>query len=337
MNRILIPFLLILLIAGTGCSRKREALGAENELLVLASRSDRQAIHKLLSTVFNDTLYTPQPEPEWVVKFADPDQFVELKNRTCLVIAALGDDPFNPGARLIKTLLGEDLYRKTLTTDEHVIFTADQFANDQLFLVLSALHQEELDKTLRMKRDWIRSRYDELYTRRQSKYLFRGRRLKQVERHLQEVYAWKVKIPWGWEVIHDSTKLHFVWLGREMPYQWFAVQWLDGFRIPDSNAVTALMREFPTKTFGSIRYTDFRRKTIQTDLRNWTAWKTTGVWESIEAAQGGPFFHYIFYDGVTDRTYQISAIVFDPGEEKAIRMKQLDLMAHSFEVFEGDE
>jgi hypothetical protein len=36
-------------------------MGADNELVVVAAFEDRDKIQQVLTTIFNDTLYTPEP------------------------------------------------------------------------------------------------------------------------------------------------------------------------------------------------------------------------------------------------------------------------------------
>ena len=36
-------------------------MGADNELVVVAAFEDRDKIQQILTTIFNDTLYTPEP------------------------------------------------------------------------------------------------------------------------------------------------------------------------------------------------------------------------------------------------------------------------------------
>jgi len=56
------------LIVGTliilaGCDTKREALGADNEIRVICSEIDKQIVRDYLTSIFTDTIYTPEPEP----------------------------------------------------------------------------------------------------------------------------------------------------------------------------------------------------------------------------------------------------------------------------------
>ena len=62
-----------------GCdSVKPRAMGADNELVVVAAFEDRDKIQQVLTTIFNDTLYTPQPEPYYRTVWVDPENFNDV-------------------------------------------------------------------------------------------------------------------------------------------------------------------------------------------------------------------------------------------------------------------
>ncbi len=110
MNRILI--ILIFLFTSQACDYKRDAIGGNDDIVVLAAKEDREKISSLLSIVFNDTLLTPSPELFYNIKFAEPESFSALKTQTNLVIASIGDYEFNPATNLTKNLLGESAFKK---------------------------------------------------------------------------------------------------------------------------------------------------------------------------------------------------------------------------------
>ena len=60
MNRILI--ILIFVFTSQSCEYKRDSIGGNDDIVVLAAKEDREKISSLLSIVFNDTLLTPSPE-----------------------------------------------------------------------------------------------------------------------------------------------------------------------------------------------------------------------------------------------------------------------------------
>ena len=67
-----------------GCEFKRDSVGPDNEIRVICSKIDRDNVEHFLKMVFNDTLFTPEPEPFYAVTWAD-DQLP-----TILVVDGLG-------------------------------------------------------------------------------------------------------------------------------------------------------------------------------------------------------------------------------------------------------
>ena len=64
MKNLIIRYLPVLIIILYGCElSKPRAEGADNELVLVSSFDDRDDIKSILSIIFDDTLYTPQPEP----------------------------------------------------------------------------------------------------------------------------------------------------------------------------------------------------------------------------------------------------------------------------------
>ena len=330
--RNMVFLLSVLLIMTSGCSTKRESLGSDNEIIVIASIEDQEDIRDVLEIIFSDTLYTPEPESFYKIKFVNPKGFKNLKRQTNLAVASIGDDLLNPGTRLVKNLLGKDRYEETIYGGEHFILTENQFANGQLFMVLSGQSKEDIIQDVRGKAKWVKSRFNENFNRKQKKFLFDQMRRKDVEEKIMKKYQWSLKIPWGWEIIKENPDSNWIWLGREMPYQWVSVHWEEGLASPDSLSAADFGWNFPQKFYRHIRYHPYQFKIQQTDFLHWTGWKITGIWESAEEAQGGPFISYIFFDGVTDRTYHLNLLIFYPGNNKSIFLRQLDLIAHSFHV-----
>ena len=121
-------------------------------------------------------------------------------------------------------------------------------------------------------------------------------------------------------------------MGRDIPYRWIAVQWKDGLAYSDSASVSSYIMTLSTKHFGHIQYSDYLLKIEPVTFNKWGAWKITGLWESIEEAQGGPFISYLFYDETTDRSFFIHSMIFHPGQDKFLLLKQVDIVAHSFDV-----
>lgn len=328
-----VAVLTVLFMASPGCDLKREALGADDEIMVITDNAGKEGIAKVLNSIFDDTLYAPEPEPEYKLRYIDPVGYQGIKKLNNVIIGSIGNDELNPSTKLVMTLLGEERFLKTLQGRDQVVFTFDQFAKNQIFMILSANSTDDLMSGIDGKREWIKEQFDEKLKRRQSKFLFDGARRKE-ERTLAEEYPWSIKIPWGWEVIRDSVEAHFVWLGRETPYQWIAIHGENGIIVSDSTEAADYALSFPDKYFDHIRINPYKFKGKLTDFNHWNAWHYTGIWESRDDAKGGPFASYLFYDGQTDMTYYIFTLIHFPGKRKSLYMKQLDVIASSFSIQE---
>ncbi len=325
---------IITIIFWEGCDLvKPRAQGADNELVVVASFENRNAIQKVLTTIFNDTLYTPQPEPYYRTVWTDPENFNDVKNHVNVIVAAFGDDKRNMGVKLVKNLLSSAQYKSTMDGENQLIFAKDVFARNQNYLIMNSLTIDKLLERAEDQGPWLKKKYDDLFFKRQSVHLFgKSSRQKKLEKELEEKYAWTMKIPWGFTVIANSAEQQFFWMGRDIPYRWLAVQWEDGLSYTDSASVDDHVKRLIPEYFEIVRYVDYLFKIEPVEFNNWGAWKITGLWESIEEAQGGPFISYLFYDEATDRTFFIHLMIFHPGKDKYLLLRQVDIVAHSFRL-----
>ena len=335
MNKFLKLWRLILLgcliIFQFSCMVKREALGSDDEIIVVSAMEDKVHLQSILSTIFNDTLFTPEPEPYYKLIFVLPEEYRRIKNSTQIVIGALGQDPSNPAVDLIKNILSVQQYQNSISGNKPIIISKDPFARNQLLMVINTPNVEKAIEFAIKNNKNINSQYSMLFKKRQERYMFNSARQKELEKHLIEDYGWSIKIPWGYEVIIDSSEQQLFWIGREMPFRWLAVHWRDGAIVDNYESARDFIMDFPLEYFKNIQYSENYFELNTTNQFNQRlAWEVNGLWESIDDAQGGPFLAYLFYDGITDRTYYIHAMIFHPGNNKVILLQQLDLIAKSF-------
>ena len=320
--------LLVCLIVLYSCETKRDSIGGSDELIVLAAKEDREKVRSLLSTVFSDTLLTPEPESFYKINFSDPSNYNDLKNRTNLIIVSIGDFDLNPSTKLVKNLLGEAKFNQTLEGPP-VIISRDQFAKDQLFMIISGSDSSMIKDYLTKNGEWIKEQYNENFDKKQSRYLTKAQHQKEKEIALLEKYGWNINLPWGWEIIKDESS--FVWIGQEMPFRWLSIYWKDGNYFSKEDAMD-IANSFPKKYFKSIQYNNDFISVDLVDYRHDTAYKISGLWESIEEAKGGPFEGYLFYDHDSNRTFYINYLVFNPDGRKAFYIRQMNIIAKTFKT-----
>lgn len=318
------------IMAIMSCDYKRDAIGGNDDIVVLAAKEDREKIRSLLSTIFNETILTPSPESFYNIKFADPESFSALKTQTNLIVASIGNYELNPGTKLAKELLGQNAFNNTLN-GVPVILSKDQFAKNQLFMILSGSNSEQIEDYLVLNNEFIRNQFDENFFKKQSQYFLENERQEELEQDLKIKYDWSMKIPWGWELIKNDSEKSFFWIGHELPFRWIAVHWRDGNFFSEED-VLKYVKEYPQMYFESIRYNKEYINVEFKDFNSESSYEVSGLWESIDDAKGGPFKGYVFYDYKNDRTFYISYLVFNPGGKKAFYLRQLEMIAKTITV-----
>ena len=162
---------LIVLLA-CGCEIKREALGSDDEIFVLAAMEDKGKIKEILSTVLNDTLFTPKPEPYYKLTFVHPREFDRIKNSTLVVVGAIGSDLSSPGVALVKRILSEKQYQQSISGEKPFIFTKDPFARNQIFMVINTPTVVRAKKIAKEQNKWIKQQFSDLFEYRQARFMF---------------------------------------------------------------------------------------------------------------------------------------------------------------------
>ncbi|MBT3217168.1 MAG: DUF4837 family protein [Candidatus Marinimicrobia bacterium] len=314
---------------------KRNALGADNELLVVCSKDLQNEMRSVLSIIFSDTLFTPQPEPLYRLVFVEPNQYSKIKQNVNIVFGSIGTDLSDPGTKLVKSLLSKSQYEDSMHGANQLILSKNVFAQDQLVLFINGTTYSQIKNRAHEQASKILSYYETLYEKRQKKHLFENARQEDLEKRILQAYGWSMKIPWGYTILQEDQDRGIFWIGRDIPYRWFAIHWEDGLVVSDSASADQYFRNFTEEMLGSIQLNAYKFSSELEPFNDWTTWTYGGIWEHQEEAQGGPFKGYLFYDGISNKTYAIFLLVFHPGNDKSLLLKQLDFMAHSFFVDEN--
>ena len=322
--------LIILIIFISACDNKREALGADNEIRVICSNVDKKVLKKYLSLIFNDTLFTPEAEPYYHLKFSEPDKFNQLKAQSMVIVGSIKQDD-NSGLKLMNQLLPDNQFKSTLQGDP-VILGKDVYAKKQLFMIINARSEDHLMSSLEQKRNQFRKHFNDQFIERQGRFLFGDDRNALLEDSLKSEYGWTLKIPWGWDRIKNLPDSNFVWLGREMPFQWIGIGWIEGNILSSELSAGDFIWNWPKDNYKTIQINNYKFKLDKTNHGDTFAYRAQGIWEtvSLKESKGGPFRSYLFYDSVNDLTYHLNFLIHHPGDDKSIFMRQMDMIIKTF-------
>ncbi|MBH10643.1 MAG: hypothetical protein CMG74_09895 [Candidatus Marinimicrobia bacterium] len=326
-------YLVLLVILFNACEQKRQALGADNEIRVICSELDKKVLEGALTFIFDDTIHTPQPEPYYYLKFSKPDTYNDLKKQAYIVVGAINRNSENLGLKLIKKLLPENQFNSS-NTNEQILFTKDLYASNQLFMVINSDSVNKLIATAKEKKEWIKKQFHDQFIRRQKKFLFGDDTNTDLEKKIKKEYDWNIQIPWGWEIIRSRPDSNFVWIGREIPFQWISIHSKKGKYVNNELVAGKYLWDWPKNHYMSIEFNNYNFRLKNTKFKDHIAWRVDGVWQTIKEsdAKGGPFRSYLFYDEKSHQTFHINMLIYNPGNDKSIYLRQLDLIANTFEI-----
>ena len=318
------------------CEFKKDAIGFDDEIRVVCSKEDESIVKNFLKKIFNDTLYTPAPEPYYKLIFSEPGAYTKLKKYSQIIIASVNKDENNIGYRLINKLLSKN--QVNISKKNNPIFiTRDLFSNNQVYGIINAIDKEHLFDFFEKNSHLMKKHFENQFSIRSNKFLFENRIQTDLEDSLQINFGWNIKIPWGWEIIKKNLNENFIWIGNQYPYRWLSVNWKSGNLVNDRLAIGKEIWDFPNQHYKSIRFNDYKFNFKVEKFNNYRSWVCNGVWESIDSseAKGGPFQSFVFYDFNTDRTFHINTLVHNPGENKALYIRQMELIAKSFKSYQS--
>ena len=321
----------------SSCDFKKDAIGFDDEIRVICSKEDESIVKSFLEKIFNDTLYTPAPEPYYRLIFSKPESYTKLKNYAQVIVASVNKDENNIGYRLISKLLSHNQLNNS-KKDNPIFITRDLFSNNQVYGIINAIDKEHLFSFFEKNNDLMKDYFENQFSIRGNKFLFENRNLIDFEDSLKHNYRWSIKIPWGWEVIKEIPNENFIWIGNQYPYRWLSVKWKNGNLINDKLTIGKEIWDFPKQHYKTIRFNDYKFNFKIANFNTYKSWVCSGVWESIDSseAKGGPFQSFVFYDHNTDRTFHINTLVHNPGKNKALYIRQMKLVAKSFKSYQSE-
>ena len=132
-----------------------------------------------------------------------------LKTQTNLIIASIGDYELNPATKLIRDLLGKKAFDNTLENTP-VVLARDQFANNQLFMIMSGYKESDIRQYLEKNGSSIKNEFDNNFDQKQSQYFLESKRQEDLENQLLSDYGWSINLPWGWEMIRNNPVINKV-------------------------------------------------------------------------------------------------------------------------------
>lgn len=338
----LLTFLSVLFV--TGCSDvKLPALGAEDEIIVVADSADYLQLQESLSAVFCKIIKTPQNEQLYNLKRINYEKLSFYKQRKNLIIIS----PLNSETEIskyLKSILDAKVAEKVNAGEEFVFNKYDLWARNQIVMIMASPDIESLNRNILKEQENLLYYVQNLSNKRIAESLYNDQyEKKDIEGKFLKNYGWMIYVQADYLLAKEVPEDNFVWLrrspGTDME-RWLFVHWIENaspnLLHPDS--VFAIRDKITKKYYRTMDDTTYVMSVDMDDYKfvsevNFLgryALMTNALWKMSDNTMGGPFINYTFYDEKTHRIYMLDGSIFAPKFEKKKLIQQMDVTLQSF-------
>jgi len=298
-------------------------VGLSNKVVVVAEAAHWHVLQPVLENILLQPVLTPQPEYLLEVVHVLPEQFDQYRAYRNVVVVG---EPHSALGKIVEGLDGRG----------DVVIQKDVWASHQVVMGVVANNVSELSRLITLNGDRLVSAVDEAMGNWLSSILYHAGVDEVATQNLSKQFGWQMQVPVGFEVMLDHADRQFVALTRQVERRqlWVWVYWEDGVT-PDQVTPDWCLnkRNDVLETYyGGDQTVLGDLKIYETEFEGRLGVCLEGLWENVKSWQGGPFKSYALIDADRERFYMIDMGVYAPNRSKALHIRQLDALAHTFQI-----
>lgn len=321
----------------TSCDSRKDAIGSEDKILVIADSTDWVVLQDSIRAVFEKIRLTPQPEKIFILQKVEPNNLAKVKNWKNILLVGTLQTSGAIGKLLANALDAEA--RARVEQDSAFVFVQNNaWSLNQTLMVLVARDLETLNHRLSSEKSRLFKIFDDQVNKIIKNQMYRMKEQKDLSEQLLKKYGWQVRVQHDYFIALEDDTNKVIWLrrfgmGESGSQRWMLVHWVDAADpalIEDPQWTINLRNQLATKYYeGDQVLPEYLGSEIVNFLDR-RAMQIDGLWENNTLMVGGPFRTFAFYEESDGRIYLIDLAVLAPGEKKLPFMRQLDIMAHTF-------
>ncbi|MCF7797323.1 MAG: DUF4837 family protein [Lentisphaeria bacterium] len=330
LNRIAISLLAIFIITGCATRRQQPAEGSDYEIIVVADESNWEIARPYLEETFEKVIYTPQVETFYQLRWVQPEDFEKFRlHKNLILISQL--EVSSLLTPVLKTMLPDTTLNGIRNASRRFYSRRNAYADGQTLMIILGKSDGDLQARIRLNRQDLFDMMDQQTQKRLTQFIYRiGEQTELADDYFHQ-YGWYLRIMHDYVEIRNAPDRQFVWLGRDFPFRWIVVHWMDA---PESFELQAIGEELIKKVYGTlipdVWITEKYFSNQETWLNSHSAVEFRGLWEHKTEIKGGPFIAYTFYAPEQDIVFVLTGIVWAPDREKLPYIRQIEMMVKTF-------
>ncbi len=301
-------------------------IGLTSKIVVVADGTTREALRPVLEDLLLDPILTPQPEYVFDLVYVSPEAFRDFRAYRNLILVSSANG-----------ILATDL-QPLLTgrSRNETVIHRNVWASDQIVIAVKAADTQSVAEQVALNGDRIVSAIDASMAKWLETILYHAGENIEHSEALSRQFGWRLRVPVGYEVMDEYANENFVALARQVDRRqlWLWVYWEDGVH-PDQLTPDWCWQKWDgvsSRFYGGDQTSSGEVNIYQTEFLGKLAICLEGLWENTRAWQGGPFKSYALFDVAQNRFFLINMGIYAPNRTKALQMRQLDVLAHTFSL-----
>ncbi len=317
--------IIIISLFCSACSYLPEPIGKENEIIIISSPEDKPHVERIMGNLFSQIIYTPQPESEFSIIFKDPWELGTVNKYGNILIASLDFPEDSTGDYLMKR------FTKNHEKKQPLYILENLYANNQIVCGIHTLDAISMENEINNNGDWILKEFRNSVESRMTHNIYKHGTNDSLSNMMFDYFGYKLDLQPDYKIIKADSIKPFLWIGRGYPYRWITVHRSkkDNY-LQKKTAWDQLSVEF-TDLMPSIKISEHYKSTENYKASESKLYTMRGIYEHEESSSGGPFFVYIFETETVKEVILVSGFVNYPGHEKILLLKQLEIIANTFQ------
>lgn len=334
-----------LTVACDGDFREMAKGNARDFIVVMDSTQWESETANAIRDTFGKGVFTlPNPEEYYNLTFMQirsRNQLERIRNSKNIIFASAIDADDNVG-RQVRAFLEDGVKEKVREGESFAFPIEDQWFRDQYALILSSSSDSALAQKIRNSEQALLSSALEKELKRWDYFVYEKKEQTQYSDSLWDEHGFKVRFQHDYIKSVDTT--NFTTYRRDLPNntRWMWIWWKD-----DVNDISFIDNDWINNTRDSLMQqyikgsrddnyvaTEYRRpvETNTFEKGRLFGYETLGTWQMINAAMGGPFVNFTYYDADTRRLFMVEYSQFAPGvSTKLPFVRQFRAMGRTFE------
>jgi hypothetical protein len=325
-----IPLTLYLL---SGCEVKPSSIGMDNELAILIDEGLRTSVEYPLLDVFCPLIFTPQPERRFVPVMGGIERIDALRQYQFILLVGTLDGS-GEISELIRNMLTPEVTAGVQEGRYYVFGKKDEWARNQAMLIIVAPDAVALVEKLEDESENLFSILNKEREQRVKAKLFRSHEQKDLAEDIAERYEFHLRIPHDYVLVREEFDGGWLRLKRMAPDRWLTL-WRSlplGEDPVDTNWAVSIWSDLASRYADPLRYNPDYLTFEQVEVAGYPGLEMRGLWEAEGPLGGGPFFCWMFFNPLDERTYLIEGEAYNPGDVKEPYIKQLEVIASTFYI-----